>query len=194
MITMTEFGNAGRFGNQILQYMFLRTYAERYDQELQLQPWVGNYLFGHDCRGVTERLPQFKESMDKTGQAYPPVGNSLCGYDFWGYAQFPTGLWAGRPDKIRSWFSPTPEAAAATRPAVEALKGRTSVGLHIRRGDYGVDVFHIIPIRWYIDWLRQHFHLYRGWVAPHTSTTSTYRKTWRVASRTCWISIQTLMC
>jgi len=48
LITMSKFGRFGRFGNQIFEYMFLKTYAKKHGLEVQIPPWVGNYLFGTD--------------------------------------------------------------------------------------------------------------------------------------------------
>eukprot|EP00178_Gracilaria_changii_P019126 TRINITY_DN55628_c0_g1_i1.p1 TRINITY_DN55628_c0_g1~~TRINITY_DN55628_c0_g1_i1.p1 ORF type:complete len:543 (+),score=90.51 TRINITY_DN55628_c0_g1_i1:584-2212(+) len=58
LLTMTAFGELGRFGNQVLQYMFLRTYAERHNiSEIQLPPWVGAALFGLEHAPVQRALP-----------------------------------------------------------------------------------------------------------------------------------------
>ncbi|CAN8075017.1 unnamed protein product [Agarophyton chilense] len=64
-LTMTCFGELGRFGNQVLQYMFLRVYAERHAiSEIQLPPWVGAALFGLRDAPVQRALPPVVEFRD----------------------------------------------------------------------------------------------------------------------------------
>ncbi|KAI0567259.1 Glycosyltransferase 11 [Gracilaria domingensis] len=58
LLTMTGFGELGRFGNQVLQYMFLRTYAKRHGiSQIQLPSWVGAGLFGLEDAPVQRALP-----------------------------------------------------------------------------------------------------------------------------------------
>ncbi|PXF45908.1 Galactoside 2-alpha-L-fucosyltransferase 2 [Gracilariopsis chorda] len=65
LLTMTAFGELGRFGNQMLQYMFLRAYAKRHGiAQIQLPPWVGASLFGLNDAPVQRALPPVVEYRD----------------------------------------------------------------------------------------------------------------------------------
>lgn len=62
LLTMTAFGELGRFGNQMLQYMFLRAYAKRHGiSHIQTPPWVGASLFGLNDATVQRALPPVVE-------------------------------------------------------------------------------------------------------------------------------------
>lgn len=58
VISMTSFGELGRWGNQILQYMFLRAYAIKHDvDKIQVPSWVGATLFNLSDDPVFRALP-----------------------------------------------------------------------------------------------------------------------------------------
>lgn len=62
VVTMTGFGELGRFGNQVLQYMFLKCYAAAHNvSEIQVPAWVGAGLFGLSDRPVQRSLPPVVE-------------------------------------------------------------------------------------------------------------------------------------
>lgn len=62
VITMTGFGELGRWGNQVLQYVFLKCYAARYGiVEIQVPSWVGASLFGFEDRPVQRAFPPVVE-------------------------------------------------------------------------------------------------------------------------------------
>eukprot|EP00188_Purpureofilum_apyrenoidigerum_P000420 Plantae.Rhodophyta-Purpureofilum_apyrenoidigerum.ctg11816.p1 GENE.Plantae.Rhodophyta-Purpureofilum_apyrenoidigerum.ctg11816~~Plantae.Rhodophyta-Purpureofilum_apyrenoidigerum.ctg11816.p1 ORF type:complete len:509 (+),score=95.32 Plantae.Rhodophyta-Purpureofilum_apyrenoidigerum.ctg11816:481-2007(+) len=64
VITMTGFGELGRFGNQVLQYMFLRCYAKLVGANVQVPYWVGKELFGLDDEPVLRALPAVIETRE----------------------------------------------------------------------------------------------------------------------------------
>lgn len=58
IISMTSFGELGRWGNQILQYMFLRAYAIKHNvNKIQVPSWVGANLFNLSDDPVYRALP-----------------------------------------------------------------------------------------------------------------------------------------
>lgn len=62
VVSMTGFGELGRFGNQVLQYVFLKAYATRYNiNEIQVPSWVGAALFGLHDRPVQRAFPPVVE-------------------------------------------------------------------------------------------------------------------------------------
>lgn len=160
-VTMRRLGSLGRAGNQMFQYAYLTIYSQRYDCELQLPPWVGNKLFGLSNPPITVELPAWREDKQYAqgsaydGQPMPPQGTELVNHDFQGFAQYHTALYAQYKDQVRGMFSPTEETEARLLVPLTKLlaSGDTTVGVHIRRGDYGLTHFPIIPISWYVEWL-----------------------------------------
>lgn len=64
VVTMTGFGELGRYGNQVLQYMFLKCYAAAHNiEEIQVPEWVGAPLFGLNDREVQRNFPPAVEFL-----------------------------------------------------------------------------------------------------------------------------------
>ncbi|MFQ5492245.1 MAG: hypothetical protein ACE5GE_16135, partial [Phycisphaerae bacterium] len=110
---MRHLGTMGRFGNQLLQYAFLRCYADQYDLEVQTAPWAGEYLFGIPPSPVRLSQVIYRERWPNgaMGVQLPPDGDEACNRDFVGYAQYPMGWYAPYRHKLSELFSPTPEVA-----------------------------------------------------------------------------------
>lgn len=161
VITMRDFGRYGRWGNQLLQYAFLRVYAKLHGLELQLPPWVGNYLLGANEPPVSAKLETMYEPLSGGPVSEPiaPVNAEYVNRDFGGYAQWPTSWLAPHKEFVRSLFQPTPTIASRFADAVAAFDtaGKTRIGIHLRRGDYGRSIFYITPVEWYLDWLKRHW-------------------------------------
>ena len=158
-ITMSQFGKWGRWSNQLFQYAFLKCYAKEHDCELQLPPWVGNVLLGADDPPVTVELPTKVEQTNHLEQAKPPVGDEYVNHDFRGYAQYPTSYYRPWRKEIKKLWAPTESVAKRMVYPVLHLRerGRTIVGIHLRRGDYGRLIFYVTPVRWYLEWLAVHW-------------------------------------
>lgn len=155
VITMSRFGKLGRFGNQLFQYMFLKTYAREHALELQLPPWIGNCLFGTQDRPLTAMgLPVVREKYvhGVEDTLIPHAPRPFRGCDFDGYFQYHTSFYVPYRDYIQSLFQPTAEVGLAVQGGWEriARRGRTRVGIHIRRGDYGQGWFYLVPAQWYV--------------------------------------------
>jgi len=68
IIQFSHLGRYGDFGNQLFQYTFMRAYAEKYDYELQIPPWIGEKIFKDVVHSsCSKRLPIVKEK-DLHGQ------------------------------------------------------------------------------------------------------------------------------
>jgi hypothetical protein len=167
-ITMRQFGNYGRFGNQIFEYMFLKVYARQHGCQLQLPSWVGNALFGCNDPPVRVNLPEYRELSTPPNYSHPqpPAGDALVNHDFVGYAQYQTSYFAPHWQFIRGLFRPTDKVLdrfmdvhANLRSLIvhadRTLHARTVVGVHLRRGDYGRQIFYITPVEWYLRKLEQ---------------------------------------
>ncbi len=154
IVTMPQLGNHGRFGNQLYQYAFLKIYCEQHGAELQIPPWVGNTLFGTSDPPVSVQLPHYEERH--TGPNWmdpkPPVGDELLNHDFRGYAQYQTKYYWPHRGYIQRLFEPRPEIRERLAGVGRGLAygHSTSVGIHLRRGDYGRQIFYITPVEWYL--------------------------------------------
>ncbi len=154
-ITMSSLGSNGRFANQIFQYAFLRIYAKEHHLVLETPEWIGQYLFGHKDRPISRDFPQVRvegRSADLLADALilkarAPFTNA----DFDGFCQFHTKYYAPHKEYFRSFFQPVSEIEVIMKKALDKLysMGKTIVGFHLRRNDYGYGPFFIAPSKWY---------------------------------------------
>lgn len=172
-ITMRRLGRMGRWGNQVFQYMFLRTYARRYSLDYQAPHWEGQRLFGlNDPPLGRYPLPRYFEEYDESvghsnirnyqeAWRFPiaPNGKEVVGYDYHGYCQFHTSYYAPTQQFLWDVFTPLEKLQKKMVPALQKLrqKGQTIVGLHLRRGDTGRAIFYLTPNSWYRNWLEENW-------------------------------------
>lgn len=142
VISMTSFGELGRWGNQILQYMFLKSYATKHNvRSIQIPAWVGATLFSLSDEPVRRALPpaiEFRETKanstftqdlldyvvrqhapNKVSQIDPNVlsTNTLSGaaptnVDIWGWFQWHTRHLAPFRRVIQETLVPNAEIAS----------------------------------------------------------------------------------
>ena len=161
VVTMSTLGSNGRFANQIFQYAFLKIYAKEHQLKLQTSEWIGQYLFGHQEPVVSRDLPQVKDPYSEIDDLAKALNdNSITPYtnvDFWAYFQYHTSCYTPHKEYFCSLFQPVPGVKTKLQLAVQSLqaKGKTVVGLHLRRGDYGYNEFFITPNEWYKKWLQE---------------------------------------
>ena len=170
VITMSTLGQNGRFANQIFQYAFLKIYAKEHDLGVETSEWIGRYLFGHKDPLISRQLPvrRILLPQDHTRKNFPDAliidnpepllsdtEKTLGDVDLWGYFQFHTKYYAPYKEYFISLFEPVPEIKEKIDEALSRLrsKGKTIVGLHLRRRDYGYGPFFIAPNEWYLEWL-----------------------------------------
>ncbi len=187
ILTMSSLGQLGRFGNQLFQYAFLRICASKTNSIVQCPPWIGQTLFGHDDAGISQRLEPAIESKDGVKVLFDvlpefiPYLEKLAGtqsrridakaleqgienVDLWGFFQFSTHLLAPYKPYIRSLFQPVSDLRTPLEEGLEILraKGKTIVGLHLRKGDFVTQTragFTLVfPERWYCEWLEQNWN------------------------------------
>uniref|UniRef100_A0A7S3EAH1 Uncharacterized protein n=1 Tax=Rhodosorus marinus TaxID=101924 RepID=A0A7S3EAH1_9RHOD len=135
VITMTGFGELGRFGNQLLQYAFLRCYAKLVDAEVQVPYWVGKDLFGLQDDVVQRALPAVIETREtkanstftdeflqyitqsNDGMPVPEILPSQLNaeaedlpvnVDIWGWFQWHTSVYKQFKESIQDIFTPVP--------------------------------------------------------------------------------------
>lgn len=160
VISMSSLGSNGRFGNQIFQYAFLKIYALKNKLRVETPAWIGQHLFGHKDPPITRQLPMVRQITYRLDR--DPIPNAPVPFknvDFWGYFQYNTQYYAPYKDYFRSLFKPVPAIETKMEEALALLrsKGKTVVGLHLRRGDYGTygpnSNFYVTPSWWYKEWL-----------------------------------------
>lgn len=168
VVTMSTFGQNGRFANQLFQYMFLRLVARRQGALVQTPSWVGRELFGCDEPAPVLSMPEWKEPVDQLSaddafkgcewtRHFREASPGFSSQDYWGYFMGHTADLA--PDRafIRELFRFVPEFAQAAGQRLAKLRARRPriLAVHLRRGDYGYAHFFRAPCAWYEDWLRQ---------------------------------------
>jgi hypothetical protein len=182
VLTMSSLGQLGRFANQLFQYAFLRICAEKSGARVETPPWIGQTLFGHkdapisirlppaierwnSRKGVFDIIPEFIPYLEKLADAksqsigLEALEYGLVNIDLWGFFQLPTRLLAPHKEYFRSLFQPVIELKSPLEDGLKFLrfKGKTIIGIHIRRGDYlrqqRVGFTLVFPVNWYCEWL-----------------------------------------
>lgn len=155
--SVSKLGRLGRFGNAVFQYMFAKTYARRFDLQVECPAWIGNFLFGARDLPISRRFPVFdeKHSHGRDDALIPHLAEPLVHRDIRGYFQYHTSYYAPDQEFLRSLFQVAPPLRSRLAAGWEriAARGKTAVGIHVRRGDYGYGVFYLTPIEWYLRWL-----------------------------------------
>ncbi|HYC03482.1 MAG TPA: glycosyltransferase [Azospirillaceae bacterium] len=155
-LAATGLGRHGRFGNQLLQYGFLRLYADRHDLDLEVPPWPGRHLYDHDDPLPGSPLPAVSETQaDLVGSLLGETPDIYAEHDLAGYFCGDTGRLSRFREPFRRLFVPGRHLRSYADGALARLRaaGRTAVALHIRRGDFGWGPFWTAPEAWYLRWL-----------------------------------------
>jgi Glycosyl transferase family 11 len=184
LLTMSSIGQLGRFANQLFQYAFLRICAERSGARVECPAWIGQTLFGHQDTPISKRLPPAIELKDqgveqslfdvvpvfipyieKLADAQSSrigsdaLNTGLANVDLWGFFQFHTRFFKPHQQYFRSLFQPVDELKLALDEGLNLLrsKGKTIVGIHLRRSDYLTEpragFTLVFPTKWYCEWL-----------------------------------------
>ncbi|MGB6354281.1 MAG: alpha-1,2-fucosyltransferase [Steroidobacteraceae bacterium] len=156
-IQMTSLGANGRFGNQLLQYGFLRLYAAKHGLVAETPDWIGRYVFGCNDPGISAALPVVGENaVDLPAALRGDLDSPPRNCDLQGYFCGDTRRWGPVAAEFRRLYEPVPAIRHELDAALSRLRerGRTLVAIHLRRGDFGYGRFWIAPAPWYLDWLR----------------------------------------
>ena len=137
VITMSGFGRLGRFGNQVLQYIFLKCFAKVNNvSKIQVPEWIGSALFGLNDENVQRALPavieyrgtkanstftsefiEYIEASNNGGETKELGldalngafgGEGLENVDVWGWFQWHTSKYAPFKKMIQDCFEPVP--------------------------------------------------------------------------------------
>ncbi|MDH5300719.1 MAG: FkbM family methyltransferase [Gammaproteobacteria bacterium] len=157
IVRMSTLGVNGRFGNQLFQYAFLRIYAKNHGCKVETPDWIGRHIYDLDDAYISDK------SCTKVAQTTQDllecsIANSETVYrnvDFWGYFQYNTKFYAGEKSFFQSLFKPKEKIGNEIDGQLSVMRdgGRTVVGIHVRRGDYGYKFFFLTPAEWYKRWL-----------------------------------------
>ena len=149
----------GRFGNSVFQYMFAKTYARRFDLQVECPTWIGNFLFGGRDLPVNRQFRVFRErdSHGRDDALIPNRAKPLIHRDLQGFFQYHTSYYAPDQEYLRSLFQVAPRLRHRLAAGWDriASRGKTAVGIHVRRGDYGYGIFYRTPVEWYLRWLEE---------------------------------------
>lgn len=175
VITMTTLGKNGRFGNQFFQYTFLKVYEKIFDLQVETPKWIGNYLFNARDPLVNKSYPVVSDSMFNKWcnnnfigtideKAFLSASAPFTNVDFWGYFIFNTRAYLPYKDYILSLYKPLRMFESFLQKGLEILraKGKTIIGIHLRRGDYlyykntdSKAVYYVTPTSLYKELLAQ---------------------------------------
>jgi hypothetical protein len=182
VLTMSSIGQFGRFANQLFQYAFLRICAEKSGARVECPVWIGQTLFGHQDAPISKRLspaielreqeqslfdviPVFIPYIEKLADAKSSrvgadtLNTGLANVDLWGFFQFHTRYWKPHQQYFRALFQPVDELQLALDEGLKTIrsKGKTIVGIHLRRSDYLTEpragFTLVFPTQWYCEWL-----------------------------------------
>jgi len=184
VLTMSSLGQFGRFGNQVFQYAVLRICAHKTGALVECPPWIGQTLFGYKDAPISHRLepaieckddgnilfdvvPEFVPYIEKIAGlksrriSSEILEDGITNVDLWGFFQVPTHLLSPHKSYIRSLFEPVVDLKLSLEEGLGILrsKGKTIVGVHIRRGDYLSQIRSgftlVFPESWYCEWLNK---------------------------------------
>lgn len=155
-VTMSTLGINGRFGNQLLQYGFLRMYGTEHGLSIEAPDWIGRELFDLNDPLYTGNLPLVRESeVDLVASLNREVAQVWQNADLWGYCCYPTGGLRRYRDQFQGLFRPGRRVAPLVAIAEKRLRDRAGavVAVHLRRGDFGNGRYWIASSAWYAEWL-----------------------------------------
>lgn len=154
-IGSTTLGTRGRFAHNVLEYVMLRLYAERYGLVLETPDWVGGLYFDVNDPKPSGALPPWlfpRHALNDLvdGRGEPRADRDILSPLF--LFDYPERF----RERVQHWLKPRKEWLPRIEPAVKALRdgGRTVVALHIRRGDFVQYGYPVTRTDRYVEWLR----------------------------------------
>ncbi len=155
----------GRLGNQIFQYAFLKLYASRYSLGVETPVWIGQYLFGHDDPPIRAPLPAV-DQIPWAPHPFKPPQPDYLNVDIGGQYTWHTSFYRPFQSKFQAMFQPVQHIQEKVEQGMTKLrkKGKTVVGIHIRRGDFlrlkwaNHPRNFPVPTEWYTRWLHSIWH------------------------------------
>lgn len=134
MISFKDLGSYGRLGNQLFQYAFLRTKAEKLKTQFYCPEWIGDNIF--TLNDVSIKTQYFDTSFNYTEFGNGFDRNSLELKDntnVIGY--FQSDMYFSSND-VKKWFSFNESMFNEVTKKYSDIDFANSTALHIRLGDY----------------------------------------------------------
>ncbi len=156
-VQMRSLGQNGRFGNQLLQYGFVRLYAQQHNLVAEFPDWIGRDIFDFDDAFPSAKFPTVNEAdTDLSGSLQGRTGQVFAGRDIEGYFCGNTKEWSEWRSQFCTLFAPGQKIRGILGQALDNLRsrGKTIVAIHLRQGNYGFGRFWVAPTGWYRAWLR----------------------------------------
>lgn len=172
VITMTSIGVNGRWGNQLIQYLWLKAVADKKKAIVQSPVWFGSILFGIADTPPAEKILWRSHACDNwecTVPFFKSESKLTENIDFWGWYQWGFSEWAGAwRDRAKAMFTLVPEIKLEIKLILEKLNNESKrfASCHLRRGDYynnhtsmgcgsGIYrwVFYPTPFKWHDRWI-----------------------------------------
>ena len=166
IVAMSNFGQNGRLGNRLIQYLFLQFYALRNGLSVAMPEWAEGQALETPPPAMKLRkgsfpVVRFGPFEDRAALALWETDDPPVDVDFDGYFQEIPESWTRHRGHARRLLRlrPDAEAKAASWRAVHAPAGTTLVAIHVRRGDFADydpaahPHFRMAPVAWYRDWL-----------------------------------------
>jgi len=151
MISFRELGRYGRFGNQLFQYAFLRTTAQRLGVKFFCPAWPGDSIFFLDDDSERSRMPgptdkEYRQPLENGGFIDSALrigdGTNILGY-FQAERYFDRG-------SVTRWYTFRPEVVAAVQAKYRHIDLAQCAGIHLRFGDMKDNpMFVVLPPRYY---------------------------------------------
>ncbi len=166
VLRMSKFGRMGRWGNQVFQYAFLKSYALRNNLTVEIPAWIGEELYGFrdnpiGSKSLERVVEKGEHQIEDT--IIPHLRMPLRNVDVEGWFQYHTSYYKPNQAYLMELFSePSLPVLQRLTPIATRLReqGEDVIGLHFRRGDYGRNMFYITPVDWYVDWLKINYERY----------------------------------
>lgn len=136
----------GRFGNQVMQYLFCRALAERFNLELRVDPWMGERVFRITHNRPDHRPVKRYNELELAAMAQAGALDTVNSIreprdlEFRGYAQIHLCMIYTKR-QAQSWLQLRPdveEKCAAVRPDGDTIIGHRRVGDYVGYGGYPV--------------------------------------------------------
>ena len=146
-VSKADIGSLGRFANQILQYIYLRTYARRVGATPLAPNWIGRHLFDLDDAPIDRILKPMGETDRQLTGAFAGTGRPIADIDIRGFMQIPTADYAQERDWLQSLFVLRPYWRRIVDDAEAAIRadGRTLIAVHVRLGDMSARLADPLP-------------------------------------------------
>jgi len=155
-LSMKNFVNRGRFGNQLFQYSFLKIASWEKGYSLEIPEWAGKKIF----ESINDPLPKndFPSYVEKDNFFFEnssiiPRLNENFSMDVDGHFLFHTSFFAKHKEKLLETYKVKEEYEREYSKILERFKKSTNkknlVGIHYRLTDYRGGARLIAPKNWY---------------------------------------------